>query len=377
MKVRIARDTLTNELFKVQGVTNQKSTLLILNNALLEARDGQLTIHATDLDVSISTSCECEVLEEGSVTLQAKRLFDMVKNLRDPELTLETEANHHTRLKAGNVNCRFHGTPASEFPEVPDHSKVQFYSMGTARLLDMIEKTLFSVSTDEGRPNLNGALLKSSDGGTLTMVSTDGHRLSRIEMSPAEDAEPAELPEALARGIIIPRKGLTEVKRTLNIEISELLFGLHGNNIVFKHGPATISIRLIDGKFPDVDKVLPKETDKKARVRKEDFIHSLKFVSIVAPPRTGNIRITFEEGQCEIFTQDTEQGEAREIVSIDYDGVTVKAGYNYRYLLDVLNVIDGDEITMEIIDTLSPTLIRDATPRPNCEMLFVVMPMRI
>ncbi|MEL6177779.1 MAG: DNA polymerase III subunit beta [Myxococcota bacterium] len=378
MKVRIARETLTNELFKVQGVTNQKSTLLILNNALLEARDGQLTIHATDLDVSISTSCPCDVLEEGSVTLQAKRLFDMVKSLRDSELTLETEANHHTRLKAGNVNCRFPGTPSSEFPEVPDHSKVQFHAMGTARLLDMIEKTLFSVSTDEGRPNLNGALLKSSDDkGTLTMVSTDGHRLSRIEMAPAEDAMSGDIPEALSRGIIIPRKGLTEVKRTLNIEESELLFGLHGNNIVFKHGPATISIRLIDGKFPDVDKVLPKETDKKARIPKEDFIHSLKFVSIVAPPRTGNIRVTFEEGQCEIFTQDAEQGEAKEVVSIDYDGTSVKAGYNYRYLLDVLNVIDGDQITMEIIDTLSPTLIRDATPRPNCETLFVVMPMRI
>lgn len=376
MKVRIERDTLTQELFKVQGVTNQKSTLLILNNALLEARDGALTIHATDLDVSISTSCACEVLEEGSVTLQAKRLFDMVKNLREAELTLETGSNHHTELRAGTVKCRFPGTSAGEFPEIASHNGIDLHPLGTARLLDMIEKTLFSVSTDEGRPNLNGALFKATSQGSLTMVSTDGHRLSRIELDPdAEGLAPeGGLPESLRRGIIIPRKGLTELKRTLNITDPELLFGLSGNTIVFKHGPTTISVRLIDGKFPDVDQVLPKETDRKARIRKQDFVHALKFVAIVAPPKTGNIRVAFENDQCEIHTQDTEQGEARHVVPIDYSGPAVKAGYNYRYLLDVLGAIDGEEISMEIIDTLSPTLIRDAG---RDAMLFVVMPMRI
>lgn len=374
MKIRIARDTLSDELFKVQGVTNQKSTLLILNNALLEARDGTLTIHATDLDVSISTTCACEVLEAGSVTLQAKRLFDMVKNLREAELTLETEPNHYTRLQSGNVDSRIPGTPASEFPEVQTNPALATCHIGTARLLDMIEKTLFSVSTDEGRPNLNGALLKMGDNKRLTMVSTDGHRLSRIQVPLAEDEEATSFPEQLRDGLIIPRKGLMELRRTLDVSGPQLTFGLQGNTIIFSHGSTTLSIRLIDGKFPDVDQVLPQESDEKARVRREDLLHALKFVSIVAPSKTGNVRVTFDGTHCEIHTQDPEQGEAREVVDIEYGGNTVKAGYNYRYLQDVLNAIDGEYVTMEIIDTLSPTLIRDAD---RDEMLFVVMPMRL
>ena len=374
MKIRIARDTLSDELFKVQGVTNQKSTLLILNNALLEAKGDTLTIHATDLDVSISTRCACEVLEEGSVTLQAKRLFDMVKSLREEELTLTTEPNHYTRLKSGNVDSRIPGTPASEFPDVQTDATMATSAIGTARLLDMIEKTLFSVSTDEGRPNLNGALLKMGDNKRLTMVSTDGHRLSRIQIPLSEGEAATDFPDQLRDGVIIPRKGLVELRRTLDVSGPELTFGIQGNTVVFNHGVTTLSIRLIDGKFPDVDQVLPQESDQKARIRRADLLHSLKFVAIVAPSKTGNVRVTFDGKECEIFTQDAEQGEAREVVSIEYEGGTVKAGYNYRYLLDVLNAVDSESITMEIIDTLSPTLIRDAE---RDEMLFVVMPMRI
>lgn len=372
MKVRIARSLLTQELFKVQGVTTQKSSLMILNNVLVEAKEGHITLHATDLDVSISTVCPCEVIEEGSVTLQAKQLFDMVKNLRVDDLELETEANNYTAMSAGTVNCRIPGTPSTEFPDVPTVDDIPLLPLGTARLLDMIEKTLFSVSTDEGRPNLNGAMLRASDSGALTMISTDGHRLSKIEL-PGSDIRP-NYPADLYDGIIIPRKGLSELKRTLDIADPELLFGLHNNSIIFRHGPTTMSIRLIDGKFPDVDQVLPNETDKKARMKKSDFIHSLKFASIVAPSKTGNVRVSFEGDQCEIYTHDSEQGEVREVVPIEYEGSPVKAGYNFRYVLDVLNAIDGDEILMEIIDSLSPTLIRDAS---RDEMLFVVMPMRI
>jgi DNA polymerase-3 subunit beta len=365
---------LTQELFKVQGVTNQKSTLMILNNVLLEAKEGRLTLHATDLDVSISTTCPCEVLTEGSVTLQAKQLFDLVKNIREDELELETESNNYTAMRAGTVNCRIPGTPASEFPDIPSALDVPLLPMGTVRLLDMIEKTLFSVSTDEGRPNLNGALLRASAAsGSLTMISTDGHRLSRIELQPTDDSRP-NYPAELYDGIIIPRKGLSELKRTLDIADPELLFGLHNNSIIFRHGATTTSVRLIDGKFPDVDQVLPSETDKKARIRKSDFVHSLKFASIVAPSKTGNVRVSFEGQECEIYTQDAEQGEVREVVPIEYEGGAVKAGYNFRYVLDVLNVLDGEEILMEIIDSLSPTLIRDAS---RDEILFVVMPMRI
>lgn len=372
MKIQIARDVLAAELAKVQGVSNQKSTLLILNNVLLEARGNTLTLHGTDLDVSISTECPCEVQAEGAVTLQAKRLYDMVKSLRDDALILEMEPNHFTTLRSGKVTSRIPGTPASEFPDIQTNPETARFDLAPAQLLDMIEKTLFSVSTDEGRPNLNGALLKVGESQRLTMVSTDGHRLSRIQL-PAKEGE-VGFPDQLRQGVIIPRKGLVELKRILDVSNPALRFGIQGNTVVFRHGATTISVRLIDGKFPDVDQVLPAESEQKARARREDLLHALKFVSIVAPSKTGNVRISLEGGDCEIFTQDAEQGEAQEHVPIEYDGPAVKAGYNYRYLLEVLNAIDGEEITMEIIDTLSPTLIRDAG---RDELLYVVMPMRI
>jgi DNA polymerase-3 subunit beta len=372
MKIQIAREILAQELFKVQGVTNQKTPMLILNHVLLEAKDDQLTIHATDLDVSISTTCPCQVNVPGSVTLQARRLYDMVKNLRQDDLVLDVEDNYFATLSAGSVNCRIAGTPASEFPEIQTNKEIDYIQFSTTRFLDMIEKTLFSVSTDETRPTLTGAVFRASAETGTTMISTDGHRLSRIHFSPTE--EDPKFPANLARGLIVPRRGLVELKRMLDVADPELQLGFHGNNIVFKHGPATISVRLIDGKFPDVDQILPKESDNKARIRKSDLVHTLKFVAILAPHKTGNIRISFEEGQCEIHTQNPDHGEATEVIPVEYSGPPVKAGYNYRYMLDVLSAIDGDEISMEIIDTLSPTMIRDGS---RDEVLYVVMPMRI
>ena len=374
MKIEIARDALTQELFKVQGVVNQKSTLAILSNALLVAEDGTLTIHATDLDVTISTSCACEVAEGGRVTLQAKKLFDVVKGVRAAELSLSTEENNYARIEAGQVGARLPGMPAESFANISDYTGIEFHPIGTARLLDMIEKTLFSISTDEGRPNLNGAFFRIGEDGSFTMVSTDGHRLSRIALAPDEMSAGTSFPDALRRGVIISRKGLGELKRVLDAANPELSFGLQDNNIVFRHGPTTVAIRLIDGSFPYVDQVLPRESDNKARINRSDLIHTLKFAAIVAPPKTGNVRISFRDGECEIYTQDAEQGEAREVIAIEYDGAACQAGYNYRYLLDVLAVLDSDEVTMEIIDTLSPTMIRDGE---RDDMLFVVMPMRI
>lgn len=374
MKIEIARDALTQELFKVQGVVNQKSTLAILSNALLVAEGGSLTIHATDLDVTISTSCPCDVVEKGRVTLQAKKLFDVVKGVRAAELSLSTEENNYARIEAGQVGARLPGMPAESFANISDYTGIEFFPLGTARLLDMIEKTLFSISTDEGRPNLNGAFFRISPDGGFGMVSTDGHRLSRIALPPDETSAGTDFPEALRRGVIISRKGLGELKRVLDAANPELSFGLQDNNIVFRHGPTTVAIRLIDGSFPDVDQVLPRESDNKARINRADLTHTLKFAAIVAPPKTGNVRISFRDGECEIYTQDAEQGEAREVIAIEYDGSPCQAGYNYRYLLDVLSVLDSDEVTMEIIDTLSPTMIRDGE---RDDMLFVVMPMRI
>lgn len=374
MKIRISRENLTTELAKLQGVVSQRSTLAILSNALFEASDGMLKLGATDLDISVTTACECEVLEAGKITLQAKAIFDIVKNLEEEEIELETEENYWAKLRAGNVDCRLVGTHPEDFPQVVDTSDVEMYPIAADRLLDMIDKTLFSVSTDDARPNLTGAFFKVTDQGSLLMVSTDGHRLSKIEVSPEEFETSGDVPEQLRSGIIIPRKGLAELKRNVSGRGAELSFGLKDNNVIFKHGPMSLSIRLIDGSFPDFTQVLPKESDNKAILDRDVFHQSLRFVSLFANQKTSNVRLSLNDDGLELYATDPDRGEGLKTVPVEYSGPPVKAGYNYKYLLDVLGAIDGHEVSLEIIDTLSPTLVRDTS---KDEALFVVMPMRL
>lgn len=374
MKIRISRQTLTDELYKLQGVVSQRSTLAILSNALLEAKDGVLTLHATDLDTSVSTSCECEVLEDGRVTLQAKGLFDIVKNLQTDDIELETEDNHWAQLRSGSVNCRIVGTHPDDFPQIPNTQDVQLHAIGAPRLLEMIEKTLFSVSTDDARANLTGAFFKITPERTLLMVSTDGHRLSKIEIAPEDFDTTSSVPEALTQGIIIPRKGLNELKRTVDPKADELHFGIINNSVVFRYARTTLTVSLIEGTFPDFTQVLPQESENKAIVHRDTLIQSLKFVSLFASSKTNNVRLSLTEDGLELYASDPDKGEGEKTVPVEYAGSPVKAGYNYRYLLDVLNVMSSDEVSVEIIDTLSPTLIREPS---QPETMFVVMPMRL
>lgn len=374
MKIRISSAVLTEELAKLQGVVSHRSTLAILSNALLEAKDNTLTLHATDLDISVSTSCECEVLQPGKVTLQARSLFDIVKNLESDTLELETEENHWAKLKSGAVSCRIVGTHADEFPNILDTSAVELFPLGAELLLDMIDKTIFSISTDDSRANLTGAYFKITPENNLLMVSTDGHRLSKIEARPEQFDPEANIPSALQEGIIIPRKGLAEIKRNIEIDSAELSFGIVDNNIVFKSGPTSLSVRLIDGTFPDFTQVLPRESENRAILDKDSFNQSLRFVSLFASSKTHNVRLSLSEEGLELYASDPDRGEATKTVPAAYEGQPVKAGFNFRYLRDVLGTIDGEKVSIEIIDTLSPTLIRDPE-RP--EMLFVVMPMRL
>lgn len=374
MKIRISSDALTDELGKLQGVVSQRSTLAILSNALLDAADGRLTLHATDLDTAISTSLDCEVLDEGSVTLDAKSLFDIVKSLQQEDLALETEENYWANLKSGSVSCRIVGTHPGDFPQILDTASVTTYPIATDVLLEMIDKTLFSVSTDDARANLTGSFFKVTDDDTLLMVSTDGHRLSKVEVAPEAFSPGADAPTQLREGIIIPRKGLSELRRNIDPRGSELYFGLVDNNIVFKQGPMSMSIRLIEGTFPDFTQVLPEETDQKAFVSRDLFTQSLKFVSLFANPKTNNVRLQLNDEGLELYASDPDRGEGRKVIPADYDGPSVKAGYNYKYLLDVLNVLDDESVSLEIIDTLSPTLLREPGDESS---LFVVMPMRL
>ena len=377
MKIRLETSTLSRELFKLQGIVAAKSTLPILHNALFEAKaDGTLHLHATDLDISVSTEVACEVETPGRVTVKAKDLYDAVKNLKSDTVSLEKEDNLWVMLKAGTVKARFVGMNPDEFPQVQKAEEVQFLPIDTQKMLRMIERTIFSVSTDEGRPNLTGAMAELTSEGVLRMVSTDGHRLSMAQTRVAEDGSGA--PEGLGKGIIIPRKGLAELRRTVDPSLDSLAFGISGNNAVFRYGNTTLFVRIIDGTFPNFQQVIPQEdAARKALVNRAEMIDRLKFVSLFSSSRTHNLRLVIEDDTCTISAQDPDKGECEEQIPVTYSGPAVRAGFNYRYILDVLGVINGDDVSIEVIDTLSPTIIRETEGEDDDDSLFIVMPMRI
>ena len=377
MKITVETSALSRELFKITGVIPSKSTQPVLHNALLEVDDeGTLTLKATDYDISIRTSIGCEVSVPGRVAIRGRDLYDAVKNIKSPTLTLEREENGWVHLTAGSVRARLVGMDPDEFPTLPAVDSLDWVDVDTRKLMHMVERTLFSVSTDEGRPNLTGALLRLEGEGSALMVSTDGHRLSRVRTRalPA-DVEP---PPALVEGIIVPRKGLSELQRSVDRTLATVSLGLSGNSACFRFGATHLIIRLIDGTFPNFQQVIPEEREeRRATVQRAELVDRIRFVSLFSNTKTYSLRLELEDETCIIRAQDPDKGECEERVAIQYAGAPVKAGFNYRYLLDVLNTIAGEEVSMEVVDTLSPTILRELEGDDGDDALFIVMPMRI
>ncbi len=376
MKITLDTATLAAALFKLQGIVNSKSTLAILSNALLDAdADGTLRLYATDLDISVSTTVTADVQKAGRIAIRAKDLYDAVKNLRSQTVTLEKEDNLWVQLSAGTVKARFVGMDPTEFPQQQSSEAADFFSVPSGKFVRMVDRSLFSISTDEGRPNLTGALLRV-DGEQLLMVSTDGHRLSMIRVKADVSGAPAALTND--NGVIVPRKGLSELRRTVDLTAENLELGISGSSVVFRQGDTTLFVRLIDGTFPVFSGVMPEEKEeRRAMIDRSELVGRIKFVSLFSNSKTHNVTLQLEDGTCTISSQDPDKGECMEQIPVNYAGPSVKAGYNYRYLLDVLGVSDTEQMSLEIIDTVSPTVLHEVAGDQDEESLFIVMPMRL
>lgn len=372
MHISIDAKTLAASLYKLLGVTNSKGPLTIVSNALLTARDDNtLLLEATDLEVTISTKLDCEVDKPGQLCLNAHNLYNVVKGLKNQKAEIGALDNHWAKLTSGDVDCRIVGVPPVEFPKLPALGELAYFSIDTGALLEMVERTIFSISTDEGRPNLMGAYLVARDDG-LMMVSTDGHRLSRVARVANESGG---LPKELVDGIIIPRKSLAELKRTVQSDVPVIDTAISGNNAVFRFADTTIMVRLVDATFPDYTRVIPEETkERQARVNTAEFVEKLKFVSLFSNSRTGNVTVQIEGDILQLLASDPDKGEGKEAMPAAYVGPTVQVGFNYRYLLDILSVLDAPEFRFQILDAYSAALVLDGEREDD---LFLVMPMRL
>lgn len=371
MKFVANRELLARALSRVQGVLNRKATMDILANVLIEASaDGKIRVAATDLDVTFDGLFPGRVTEAGRITVDGKRMYEVCKAMSGEEIQVEVGEEDRLVLRCKNTEFMLLGTVADGYPKLPSIDGVTLTPVDGLVLKELIERTVFSVSTDETRPNLNGVYFRCMGGSRIRMVSTDGHRLSQGERAADRGVE---IPER--DGVIIPRKGVAEVKRLLDEVGVEASFGFLDNNLVLAAGDLKLFVRLIDAAFPDYRQVIPKTSERHVILERIPFLQSIKRIGILASERTHGVRIEVRPGWMTLLSDNPDRGKAKEEIAIEgYEGSELIIAFNAKYVRDILSILSTQKVVMALNEALSPGLFREFE---NDDYLFVVMPMRI
>ena len=370
MEFRITKAELLKGLSRIQSIVEKRNTMPILANTLIEADEDRVLISATDLEVGIRGSYHATVARKGSVTVSAKKLYEVVREFPEEPITVTRRDNNWVELTCAKIVFKLVGLASDEFPALPKADEKNLVRVEAATLLSMIDKTLYAVSTDEARYNLNGVYIETEAGeGILRMVSTDGHRLALVDRK-LEGTDVSKFD----RGVIVPRKGIHELKRLLEEDDEPVELGFRKNTGVIRKKDVLLVVRLIDGEFPDYKQVIPKETKRTLIVSREVLLASLRRISILATERSKAVRLELSEKRLDLSSSNPDLGEAREELEVDYEGEALAVGFNARYLLDALTVLDAKEVRLGLNDELSPGTLR---PAADDNTVAVVMPMRI
>lgn len=370
LKVTVSRDDLHRELQRIQSVVEVKNTIPILSSVLLGAEGSIIHLTATNLDMTWQTSIPANVEESGKITLEARKAHDIVRELgNDVSIEIREEKEGWVVIRADYATFRVSSLPTQDFPTLPAYGDEDFNEVEAAILGEMIGKTYFAIaaSPDEQRRALSGAMLVQEDR-SLKMVATDGHRLAFI-------IRESEKPALKAVNTIVPRRSLSEVRKLLD-DAGEgtILLKQQDNHVVFKRGDVTFLARVIDDKFPEYDLVIPKEFERTITLEREAFACALRHVSVLAHERTKPIIISLSKGRMVLKSNTPEMGEATEQVNVEYAQDEMDIGFNARYLLEVLGVIDEEGVLLKLNEPLSSGLLR---PQQDENYLCIVMPMRI
>jgi DNA polymerase-3 subunit beta len=366
----IEKEVFLKGLARVQGIVEKRNTIPVLSNVLLEGIDGELHLTATDLEVGMQSSYPANIRKPGKVTVSAKKLYEIIKELPDNEISFNAKDNCWIEVECGKAQFNIVGLSADEFPTFPKPDNDNFISLASSLCKEMIEKTFFAVSQDESKYNLNGIFCQvQKETNQLRMVATDGHRLSMIDKK-IEALESSEL----SKGVILPRKGILELKKLAEEGEGDLQLGFMDNNAVVRKDKTVIIMRLVDGEFPDYSRVIPKTNEQKAFIAVDPFLHALRRMIILSSEKSRGVKMNFKNNLLEVSSSNPELGDAREELDIEYQGPELSVGFNARYLLDILQVQDQDNICMILKDNLSPGLIK---PIDEDGYLAVIMPMRL
>lgn len=378
MEFVVSKREFVRGLARVQNVADKKSAMPILTNVLV-ATEGpsSLRLAATDLLLSVVGSVPAEVRRGGSVALPAKHLFDAVKALPEGEVTVTVGQNFSARVTGGKRRFELVGMRGDDFPTLPEPGKAELRELPCDALSDLIALTAFSMSTDDTRPHLAGALLEA-DGHLLRMVTTDGHRLSKSEKKLAEAGKNSF-------SLLIPAKGIHELRRLLDEVKSEkksgdesttatIAIGKAGSNVFFRREGVTMAIKLVDAAFPAYQQVIPPSSERVARVSRQALLDALRAVSLVAADRTSGVKLQFSKGRLVLSSENPDVGAGTDEIDAELQGKDLTIGFNSRYLIEVFSALSSDDVMLELSGELDPGVIK---PAGSNDFIGVIMPMRI
>ncbi|HXI70552.1 MAG TPA: DNA polymerase III subunit beta [Verrucomicrobiae bacterium] len=368
MNLTIAKDQILIGLQAVQNVVGSRTTLPILSNVLVRAEDGHVEFTATDLDVSVSCKVEAKVIKPGATTIPVKKLFGIVRELGGTEIDIEVDEKNICTIRCGSSFFKIHGLNADEFPPLPKFKDDKKVSLSQETVKAMMKKTSFAVSTDESRYVLNGIFISLKDH-KMTMVATDGRRLALVD-------EEVDISEKSAGEFIVPAKAVTELNRLLQDKGDvEIKFGENQASFALKDdkGFSVLVIsKLIEGNYPNYRQVIPGEAKERVPLNREELVQALRRAEIMTSEKANSVKLAFGKNTLAITANSPEVGEARETMAVNYKGKEMAIAFNPRYLIDALNALSEDEVFFELIDELSPGVLKINGP-----FLYVVMPMRL
>jgi len=365
MKIRVEKDAFEEELQLLQGIVEKRNTMPILANILMSGRSGRVEMTGTDLEVGLKTHVEAEVEEEGAVTVNGKKIFEIVKSLGEGQTVLLKKKDETLEVVAGESEFKIVCLPPEDYPQVPEPKFEKGINLPMPGLREMIERVYYAI-TQEQRYYLNGALL-SLKGKSMELVSTDGHRLSYTSYP----VDGLKVDKELS--VIVAKKTLGELRK---FEEEGLEFDLDENNLFFRVGRRTLISRIIESKFPNYQAVIPKDNENTLVLPREELTAAIRRVSLLAAERSKGIKFYLEKNKLRLFSANPEIGEARDKLPVEYKGHDLEIGFNSQYLLDFLMTVTADKVVFEIKDENSAVLLRPET-EDGLKNIYVLMPMKI
>ncbi|HEX7181733.1 MAG TPA: DNA polymerase III subunit beta [Thermoanaerobaculia bacterium] len=365
MEIRVNRSEFLGELVPMQGIVERKTTIPVLSHLLLTAREDSLHLAATDLDVSLTSRCEAEVRREGGIAVQAKKLVEIIRSLTAEEVHLVQEEPKELTIRSGKSRFKIHGLSPDDFPTLPAVEDSRTVSLPFADFRRMIAKVLFAVSAEESRFQLNGALLKLKDG-SMEMVATDGHRLALVEGGLEASGE--------EDSVLVPRKALQELQRLEGEGKLEYRRGEH--HLLFRLGRRELICRILEGSFPDYERVIAKDNDKKVLFDRKPLAEAVQRVALLTGDRARAVRLQLGSAQMVISAANPDLGEATEEIACDYEGPELRLGINPDYLTQFLSAVETERVRLELKDE-NTQCVGYPQDGPDTRYLCVIMPMRI